>query len=234
MGNLNLRNIKDTDVRKGLELLARRTSSTISGGVGIAGSPGATGATGATGETGPAGTTVHHELSDLDYANAGHTGFSEDGHTHTIANHDHTGDAGDGGAIYPRVVASVTLNNLSADTSTTADLLATAPAGWYRYTVYVRVSTAGAAGDVLQCSVKWRDVGNRTSLLDSIQSFGGFYFGAVADPSYIDLSSSVVHSSSSYMFYHESATYDIHYCVLFPVKTGSPVVQFKGVLERVT
>jgi hypothetical protein len=151
-----------------------------------------------------------------------------------LPDHDHTGDAGDGGAIYPRVVASVTLNNLSADTSTTADLLATAPAGWYRYTVYVRVSTAGAAGDVLQCSVKWRDGGNRTSLLDSIQSFSNFYFGTVADPSYIDLSSSVVHSSSSYMFYHESATYDIHYCVLFPVKTGSPVVQFKGVLERVT
>jgi predicted anti-sigma-YlaC factor YlaD len=82
----------------------------------------------------------------------------------------------------------------------------------------------------LQYNVRWYDGGNRVDSLVSTKSTIDLINAVVGDAYSHDLGS-VGNWSASSTFYHSSASYDIHYSVIFTTKTGSPVVQFKGVLE---
>lgn len=132
------------------------------------------------------------------------------------------------GAGIPYVVATAAHADVAASILTTT-LLATAPAGYYRATFYLRVSTTGDPGDYAIPKIMFYDASTSTVRAAYFDSADGAM--QLSDPTafLLDGSSTRV-PSASIMFYHSEVTKNISYSLTFNVG-GSPVGQFRLKLE---
>jgi hypothetical protein len=129
----------------------------------------------------------------------------------------------------PTVVAALNLT-VSANVAYT-NILASAPVGFYRVNWAWRITTVGAAGDVVRFSTRWYNGAVVSSKVVTPQSYGDYIFGATADWNEHELSGAFgLDSCKSDVFYHSDATKHIYYYVSF-TKTGSPVLDLRIRLE---
>lgn len=141
-----------------------------------------------------------------------------------------TGASSLAAANIPYVVARTDLTSLSASTGAVS-MLATAPVGFYRFSMWLRVTTAGAAGDIITATLQSYIAGGYKGMpLSNPQTAYDFASASVAATNEFLVDGTTTYYAVTSVVYHDDATKDIKYSLAF-TKTGSPVCQARLRLE---